>query len=237
MQPWIFARHDTGALKVAWSQKVFHFCWHLQKWVPNFSPEHYAAKEKMVRWQIWHPFLEMSVKVKFFLRLSHLYKTCSYTKFLYNFLFYAGICASGFAIRAGGGVVFGPHCSDRFAQKSLWKKQNTFLMKFQPIIYKQIFGWIEREGMAAYIRKPNEIYYDFWKFYWKCKHQAEYFLYCDPWVLWRRGKLICYYLAPSYVHKVTNKLLTIFYQPRHITCFIRLGEHPFKTSAFFSGRV
>ena len=74
------------SLKVAWSQKVFHFGWHLQKWVPNLSPEQYPPKEKMFRGHIWHPF--MSAKVKNFLRLSHLYqirilKACFAIKYLF----------------------------------------------------------------------------------------------------------------------------------------------------------
>ena len=36
--------------------------------------EHYPSKEKMLRGEIWHPFLEMSAKVKNVLRLSNFYR-------------------------------------------------------------------------------------------------------------------------------------------------------------------
>ena len=49
----------------------------LPKKVPNYSPEHYSPKKKLLTTTrgsavIWHLFLEIGAKVKNFLRLSHL---------------------------------------------------------------------------------------------------------------------------------------------------------------------
>ena len=44
----------------------------LQKKVPNYYPDYYPPKEKMLRIVICHLFLEIWVKVKNFTRLSHL---------------------------------------------------------------------------------------------------------------------------------------------------------------------
>ena len=45
---------------------VFHFGWHLQKWVPSLSIEHFLFRWIVLIGQIWHPFLEMSANVKTF---------------------------------------------------------------------------------------------------------------------------------------------------------------------------
>jgi hypothetical protein len=44
-------------LKVAQSQKVFHFGSNLQKKVPNHAPEHYSPKDIVLRGMIFDPFL------------------------------------------------------------------------------------------------------------------------------------------------------------------------------------
>jgi hypothetical protein len=53
----------TDVLKVALSQKGFHFGSNLQKKVPNQSPEHYLPKENVFRAVIWLLFLEIRGKV------------------------------------------------------------------------------------------------------------------------------------------------------------------------------
>ena len=72
-------------LKVAYSQKVFHFDSNLQKKVPNHYSEHYPHKEKGLRRVIWHSFvLEIWAKVKKILRISHLLREKDFDFFFFT---------------------------------------------------------------------------------------------------------------------------------------------------------
>ena len=53
MNALISFENKPSSLKLALSQKVFHFGSNLNKKVQNHYPEHYPPKEKIV---IWHPF-------------------------------------------------------------------------------------------------------------------------------------------------------------------------------------